>query len=1790
MITFCRRIPLLLIGFGLFQSALTAQTLNTAITGPDEALINEEVCLTVAISNTGEPGYQPYLRLVLPPELPANTLRAEFMGQDIPQNQLITVGVFSGGTFNDPNLPVGDPNRQVAGASGHSLVLVNLPLGAASENGIEYAVSLCATLNGPNTALFAPVTLQVQSLYRYGGSAAGDEPSIFGTTLSHTVTPIPYTVALSRDPSVTVGGQCASIEYAFSVDIATQQLVTGLNLSAQLPPGMGYGTLISGTPGCAVQQPTPGSAGTVNLQCTNVMGDSGPEDVKVVFVAQAIAGPEPSVCDSLVLATAVNVTSNQAPPQHFQMPLPVFHVTFTPVAEAEVIAPLQTITMGALVNVSGAISALGELGLTLVIPDGLTYVGNPQYNGQPCTGVVTSPLGNGQTALSFDFADHTTLPQSCEAVLFTFEVVVNETYADGSLVASRDVLEVAGTAHYAISGEATCARPFATSVSISAPQFEKTVVSAPANGLKYVPGELVTYRLSIEADAIAIQNAVMEDFLPIPVHRVADLNPVFGTSISHAPNDNAGLVPQTIALIEATNSVRIEWGDVPASLPGSPTIIAVDLQIEVSDEPFAPFLFHSNFARFTWNNSVGGVQNTLTFTTIEVGAPALQVWKGVEHVDNEAVTLEPWNPGFLQADANDPDAFDWVTFRTSIRNNGDAPAYDAVVNYFPDNSIFHQCAVLSAETVDGNPVPYTGNLYGAGLVLETIAPGTSNRVFLRHRCRVRSTAPARRTVDNTSIVSWASVQGGSNYFAPVSDSCQVRLARPSAALAVVQVQPGHGAAGEVHIGELITFEAAYRMPEGITQAAELDIELPLGLAVESIVSFEPVQDVTFASGTYASILNNAQILPIGTGVENERRRLRLLTGNIANVNSNNTNDEWLRVVFTATVLNTPTNQSGQVLEPLARIRYTNPNNGQQVAATASQSVAVVEPDLNLSLALFDANLLPEGQTFVTLTIAHSALSTGHAYNVQVVNDLPLGLQYVPGSLVTECEDLFSSPPVFQSGTLTLNWDSIPMGTSCEFVYAVQAIEGLPPCVAVENQASLTWASAHAGTWATLPIAPAHPQGVRRTGNPNQAGGALNDYQRGALATTQVVVPNLTTPQISGFSQACAGSPVSLSIEQYSGGFVEYSWFLDGTPINNNSHQLALPSASTAQTGQYTAQVQIGQCLTALSQPFSLSITPNPTVTLNDFFFPCTSGTESVQLTADVVGEGAPFTYTWTGPNYLSSQATATIINASDTQSGVYSLVVTDANGCTSATASALVTITSAPPTPQLSGGASVCEGQSVTLTASSYNGAETYHWQTPTGEVVTAAPNMTLNGVTAAQSGTYSVWVQLPACATETSLPVEVIVDENPETPVFSVSESQVCSGETLVFTTDTQAGGYQWSGPNGYSGNTATPPAIENIGILGSGTYQLIVNNGNCVSQPYTLEVEVLPLPPAPAVSQNGPLCVGETLELSSPAVAEAFNWSFPGSDETLTASGTLTVNSITTALSGIYALSVFDGQCWSPATTVTVHVDEIPNEQAYAGANAIACADGVAVVQAVNNPGLQGVWSSPADDLTFASPNSQTSGVTGMIPGESHLAVWSLYNAGCGVFSSDEVTVYTPLDPLAVDDYYEITEGEQPNFAVLANDEAGVLAHQVSIVSPPLNGNAQVVEQGLVRYTPNPAFAGDDRFVYRVCLTACPERCDTAEVQLRVFTFLRIPHIITHTGDGVNDALVIEGIHRFPANELLIYNRWGREVFAAENYENNWDATWQGKPLPHGTYFYVLNNRATGENLGKGYITVHQ
>ncbi len=178
----------------------------------------------------------------------------------------------------------------------------------------------------------------------------------------------------------------------------------------------------------------------------------------------------------------------------------------------------------------------------------------------------------------------------------------------------------------------------------------------------------------------------------------------------------------------------------------------------------------------------------------------------------------------------------------------------------------------------------------------------------------------------------------------------------------------------------------------------------------------------------------------------------------------------------------------------------------------------------------------------------------------------------------------------------------------------------------------------------------------------------------------------------------------------------------------------------------------------------------------------------------------------------------------------------------------------------------------------------------------------------------------------------------------------------------------------------------------------------------------------------------------------------------------------------------------------------------------------------------------------------------------------------------------------PFAMDDdTLTLVNWHVLNFDLQANDTFNVETDSIIITSNPYYGTVRANIDGTFNYIPDEDFCGEiDSFTY---IIIGPFGTDEATVYIDLLCEdLTIFNGISPNGDGINDSFTITGIEAFQNNTVVIFNRWGNQVFYRQGYTNDygWEGRWNGRPLPDGTYFYVVD---TGEGRKfTGYIQIHR
>ena len=326
----------------------------------------------------------------------------------------------------------------------------------------------------------------------------------------------------------------------------------------------------------------------------------------------------------------------------------------------------------------------------------------------------------------------------------------------------------------------------------------------------------------------------------------------------------------------------------------------------------------------------------------------------------------------------------------------------------------------------------------------------------------------------------------------------------------------------------------------------------------------------------------------------------------------------------------------------------------------------------------------------------------------------------------------------------------------------------------------------------------------------------------------IVLSSGPSLSVTGVKTLCAGQSTTISVK----GADSYVW-----NTNQTSSSLILsPTTSTT----YSVTGYKNGCTT--TENVNIIVNPLPIVSLNPYPSVVLCKGTTTKLTSSDASS-----YLW---------STGAITKSIDvTSEGVYSVKVTDLNGCSSTSQNTTVVYsnsTISTPTISLNKSNSICKGDSVVLTSSD---ASNYKWST--GEIT--------KSIIVKNSGSYIVTITNGNC-TSTSLNSTIVVNQLPQNPLLTITgQSKFCSGDSAILTVSniSNASTYKWQ--NGISGTK--------FKVLSSGDYSVqVTDNNGCISNSEIKSFNVQTVSPIDIYTDGNLLvgneysfCIGKTLTLKA-------------------------------------------------------------------------------------------------------------------------------------------------------------------------------------------------------------------------------------------------------------------------------------------------------------------------------------
>ena len=703
----------------------------------------------------------------------------------------------------------------------------------------------------------------------------------------------------------------------------------------------------------------------------------------------------------------------------------------------------------------------------------------------------------------------------------------------------------------------------------------------------------------------------------------------------------------------------------------------------------------------------------------------------------------------------------------------------------------------------------------------------------------------------------------------------------------------------------------------------------------------------------------------------------------------------------------------------------------------------------------------------------------------------------------------------------------------------------------------------------------------------------------------VTVNPLPTPTISGSTSVCLNSTGNVYSTET--GKTNYIWTVVGGTItaggNSTSNTTTVTWTTAGAQSISVNYTDANGCTASSATVFNVTVKPLPTATISGTTEVCLNGTPPL-ITFTGANGTAPYTFVYTingGSNQTitTSSGNSVTVPVPTGTAGAYTYTLVSvtegsSNACSqNQTGSATVTVDPLP-TADFNTSLPSCATNNITFTDASIANTGNivrWYWDYGDGSNAVLTSPAPFNHVYAT-AGTYTVTlkVETDKGCQSTVLSKQIVVHVRPRA---DFTAPQICISDPVAPFTDASTissgtvTGWYWKFDDGGTSTLQNPshPFIT----AGNHSATLIITSDQGCTDTITHTFFVNGTPTSSFTVQNvNTLCSNQTVNITDGSSVTAGSiirteiyWDY-NNDPTIKTVDNSPVNG--KIYNHIYP------EFGSPASrSVTIR---------YVTYSGITCLSSVSqTITLLATPTLQFsavnpvCSNAPAFQITEAQllngiPGSGVFSGTGVSP----TGLFDPASSGAGAF----VIRYTYNATNGCSNYVEQTVNIYPTPGVDAGPDKVVLEGGVVKLTPSMNISGIPVtylwtpSTGLVDPT-NPYTNTSPPYDITYTLTVTSDHGCTASdsVTVKVLKTPVIPNIFSPNGDGVHDRWEIPYLSTYPGCTVDVYNRYGQLIFHSTGYNEPWDGTVNGKPVPVGTYYYIVDPK-NGRKIMAGYVDV--
>lgn len=637
----------------------------------------------------------------------------------------------------------------------------------------------------------------------------------------------------------------------------------------------------------------------------------------------------------------------------------------------------------------------------------------------------------------------------------------------------------------------------------------------------------------------------------------------------------------------------------------------------------------------------------------------------------------------------------------------------------------------------------------------------------------------------------------------------------------------------------------------------------------------------------------------------------------------------------------------------------------------------------------------------------------------------------------------------------------------------------------------------------------------------------------------------TNATVAATAESCAGAADGSATVTPVGGTTPYTylWIHNGATTNSLSNLTA---------GSYFLLITDAA---GCSRNVEVVITAPTELIIQESVVPSSCGAASCDgsIALNVTGGNGPYTFDWINSpgadtNFLGGLC-----------AGIYNVTVTDANGCTKVSGIILPNsgnpVVANPTTNNVSCQGS-CDGSLLSNLTPSAN--VSFRWLNGQGQAIAPIDSDLLN---AACAGDYILEVTSTADNCKSFARVTVTEPDSiilGASIVKNISCNGECDGEIFIST----IGGnilysYSWNDPNNQDGIPATD--------LCAGVYSVTATDANGCSATTSVTLVdpaelVLTLNSSTFLNCSSDCDAQADVSASGGTAPYSFDWS-----------GGQSGNNPNNLCFGPNIITVIDATGCS--RNLTVNIGAIDTVVAAVPAINLICeGDSLFLDGTISGSTVTSFGWYLEDTTTLFTSSIDTTILRGV---GNYTFFLIATNGSCEDTTQYDVEVVESPN-LSVPAAVNIYKNEVATIRVSGQDQSYLYNW-----SPPTDLNNSSVAE--------PVSSTRESRTYLLTVTDTNGCNYIDSVRVIYNPNLGIPSGLSPNGDGKNDVWNIDVLEEFPNAKVQIYNRWGELIYEQANgYNKPWDGTFNGKALPIGTYYYVIDLKSDRFDPVTGPITI--